>query len=123
MTEIKLELAKPELFIQQLRHAAHHWSDGGSAPIPDALLAAAAQIEEQVKPAIEEPIEWGSVVQARRVGYGAEDTTVLRWQRQNTHDANDSWVSEPAGDLGVRYSSHWTYLTEVEVLRVGLDTP
>ena len=124
MTEIKLNLGdhfSPEWLAANLRErAAYMGEDRGAEDTAAKLHELADSIEEQVKPAIEEPTEWGSVVRARRVGYGAEDTTSLRWWRQNTRDANDSWASEPAGDLGVRYSSHWSYLHDPEVLRVGV---
>lgn len=80
----------------------------------------AAQIEEQSKPTFAEPTEWGGVVMARRVGFGSEDTTMLHWQRHSS--IGDSWISEPAGDLGVRYRSDWSYLRDVEVLRFGIGS-
>lgn len=57
MTEIKLTLDNPRLAATQLGHAANHWNDGAPKPNPigDLLLAIQAAIEEQVKPAVEEP--------------------------------------------------------------------
>jgi hypothetical protein len=116
MGEIKMNDPDLREIASALRYLAGREDECGSNRRKWGEIAAA--IEEQVKPAIEEPTEWGSVVAARRVGYGSEDTTRLRWQRWNS--IGDSWRSEPAGDLGVVYHSDWSYLTGVEVLRIGV---
>lgn len=119
MTEITLNLDNPAQTVHLLKEAAHHAGGTGwdhtSAQHTSWL---ARQIADQItdEPVIEEPTEWGSIVRARRVGTGSEDTTLLRWQRRY----QEVWESEPAGDLGILHESSWEYFTDVEVLRVGV---
>ncbi len=65
MTEIKLQLDDPAEFA---RYARAHASQipGAWRGRADQYLSIAEQIEEQVKPAIEEPTEFGSIVRAGR---------------------------------------------------------
>ena len=77
-----------------------------------ALRALADSIEEQVKPAVEEPKEFGSIVRA--VCLGGTDPQL--WQR-SYGDGKHYWESE-TGVVDV-----WSDLTDVEVLRVGLGEP
>lgn len=68
----------------------------------------AAAIEEQVKPAVEEPLDFGSLVRASN----PERKNVL-WQ-QAPHIGGHYWIN------AYRDVEVWSELTDVEVLRVGL---
>lgn len=107
MPEITLKLDDPSLFAEQLKHAAEHWDDGRATPIGQALHMAAFQIREQVKPAVDEPTEFGSVISAT---CGGER---MRWQQ--AQDVGYHYWRSITGVVEV-----WSELTDVEVLRVGI---
>lgn len=109
MTEIKLTLEDPALFAQQLKHAAEHFDDGRATPIGKALHMAAHAIEEQVKPTIEEPTGFASVVKARDT-IQANYTTGLFWIR-----TPDGWVDDASA-----CQRAWAQLDVIEVLRIGV---
>lgn len=78
----------------------------------DDFILIPGPIEEQVKPAIEEPTEFGSIVRAR-YPVQPENSERPLWQLSPAHGKH-YWISQ-AGELEV-----WSELTDVEVLRVGL---
>ena len=75
------------------------------------IKARADSIEEQAKPAVEEPTEFGSLVRARSCG-----PLSMLWQRSLVNGKH-YWESD-TGAVEV-----WSALTDVEVLRVGIGTP
>jgi len=79
------------------------------SPTAKRLLDLRRSIEEQVKPAVEEPEGFGSIVRAVCLG-GSEHQL---WQR-SYGDSKHYWESE-TGVVDV-----WSDLTDVEVLRVGI---
>jgi hypothetical protein len=70
------------------------------------LTELADSIEEQVKPAIKEPREWGSVVLAHDTGGSAR----MRWIL-----TGGIWRAERHN-----YCTSWAGLLDVEVLRIGV---
>jgi hypothetical protein len=91
----------------------HKYADSAWASIAELVRAhgyrwIAESIEEQVKPAIEEPTEFGSLVRARSFG-----PLSMLWQRSPVNGKH-YWESEN-GAVDV-----WSELTDVEVLRVGI---
>lgn len=81
-----------------------------SSSVP-ALLEIINAIEDQVKPAVEEPEAFGSIVRAR---YPGNQTDSCLWQMAPEGRGRHYWESE-YGAVEV-----WSELTDVEVLRVGL---
>lgn len=103
MTEIKLELTAPLAWVAALRDL-HDQIDGASV---SPLSQLADMIEEQVKPAIEEPTKFGSIVSAPL------DGERVLWT-PNPRVGAHYWISATG------FSEVWSELTDVEVLRVGL---
>lgn len=114
MTEIKLTLDDPTVSARALRYVVEEYlakkhaegmvGSGSMAPLLDQI---ADSIEEQVKPAIEEPKEFGSIV---RAGYDAHTDRVL-------------WVRTPGGwyaEESAGFHAYFPGLHNPEVLRVGI---
>jgi hypothetical protein len=79
----------------------------------DVLRELRDSIEEQVKPAIEEPTEFGSIVRAR-----CSDTGPLSYLWQQAPPMGRHYWESEKGAVEV-----WSELTDVEVLRVGIGEP
>lgn len=110
MTEIKLTLDDPAKTAALLKDAAAAaGSDGCNHTAGMHARWLADQIEGQVKPSVEEPEAFGSIVRAVCLG----GTEPQLWQR-SYGDGKHYWESA-TGVFDV-----WSDLTDVEVLRVGL---
>ena len=83
-------------------------SDKDNYPAWYRLRELADSIEEQVKPAIEDPMAFGSLVRARSYG-----PLSMLWQR-SPENGKHYWESD-TGAVEV-----WSALTDVLVLRVGI---
>lgn len=92
------------------------WNEHAIRRAAEVLRAAGLQlmaedVEAQFpKPAIEEPREFGSIVKARDTREGQRESSGLFWVRQAS-----GWFDDV---LGRRCP--WEYLTDVEVLRIGV---
>lgn len=113
MTEITLTLDDPELAASQLRHAANHWNDGPpkSNPVGDLLLSLADSIEEQLKPAVDEPQEFGSLIFARHPD--DPEYVAAEWWQLCPSRGEHYWESQ-SGEVEL-----WSELLDVRVKRVG----
>lgn len=100
MTEYTINLGSGRAAATAIRNLAELESDEGTKA---AVLSIASQLEEQVKPAIEEPLAFGSVVKVR---YG---TLYVRL---------GAALALPWGS-GEQLRS-WDQLDVVEVLRIGI---
>lgn len=110
MTEIKLQLegeSTPQWLANNLRARADELAEIAAGASARALRALAASIEEQTKPAVQEPTETFSVVKARDK---QRDDSGLFWTR-----INGGWIDDKEG----RHRA-WHLLDVVEVLRVGV---
>lgn len=112
MSEIKLTLNDPANFVLQLRHAAE------MLDVCEPLDAIADSIEEQVKPTIEEPTEWGSLVRASFPNSDGE--------RYLLAYVPNPYESDPDKSQGFPWYSErddwctWGDLRDVQVLRIGV---
>jgi hypothetical protein len=108
MPQITINLEDPAKTIELLKRAAKYaGSDGWNTQSSQHADLIARQIEEQVKPAIKEPLDFATVV---RVNTGAMFVRVGAMERH-------PWVS---GEC----ARSWDELDVVEVLRVGIgDDP
>jgi hypothetical protein len=105
VTEIKLTLDDAQADLTLLREAVVGY--GNQSQIRALLTRLALSIEEQVKPAIEEPKEFGSIV---RAGYDEHTDRVL-------------WVRTPGGwyaEESAGFHAYFPGLHNPEVLRVGI---
>jgi len=105
---ITLQVGSPHVLRDHLRKAAECYDLGTNTR--HTLEDAIAQIDEQVKPAIEEPTEFGSIVRA------SENLGTWLWQKTPAHGKH-YWESE-TGACAV-----WSELSDIEVLRVGIGEP
>lgn len=103
MGEIKMNDADLREIASALRYLEGHEDADRAKRIMWGQIA--GSIEEQVKPAVEEPTEFGSIMLAHFVNGKA-----LRWVR-----LPDSWVSELGG-----FTAPGANFKIVEVLRVGI---
>lgn len=102
----------PELDLDALRDVIDNTGPGyGSHPrIFEVLRDLADSIEEQVKPVVEEPQEFASVV---RAGFDSRSDRTL-WVRGH----KGGWQSDDGA-----FTAIWQSLHEPEVLRVGTGDP
>lgn len=112
MTEIKLTLegeSTPRWLALNLRARARFMDTISAGATAKSLRHLADSIEEQIKPPVEEPAEWGSVVLA------SSDACHNRvhWFRDHNF-----WRASLDG-----HCSGWSYLHNPEVLRVGIGEP
>lgn len=105
--ELTLKVGSPHLLRDHLRRAAE--MAGLGTNVWNTLTDAAEQIEKQVKPAIEEPKEFGSIVRA----ISGPSVYGTLWQMAPGH--GEHYWQDAHGCVEV-----WSELTDVEVLRVGL---
>ena len=103
MTEYRINLGSGRAAATAIRNLADRETDEGTK---QAVLSIAHQLEEQVKPAIEEPQDFGSVV---RAGIDGISDRVL-WLRS----ASGYWFSETSR------RATFSDFHEPEVLRVGV---
>lgn len=108
MTEIKLALADPRVQLRALQLAVERLASTPLQGAAQILTHLREAIEEQVKPAVEEPEEFGSLVRARSFG-----PLAMLWQR-SPENGKHYWESD-TGAVEV-----WSGLQDVEVLRVGI---
>lgn len=80
------------------------------SPTAKRLLDLRRSIEEQMKPAIEEPQAFGSIIRARDTRDGKPEKSGLFWVRQRA-----GWFDDVLGR-----QCPWEYLEVAEVLRVGI---
>ena len=103
----------PEALLHVLGEASIEFNNAGhfiSQSIVDELRD---QLRAQVKPPIDEPEAFGSLVHARE---RYNNAPLLLWQKCPERGKH-YWMSE-TGAVEV-----WSELTDVEVLRVGLEAP
>lgn len=105
--EIKLQVGSPHVLRDHLRAAVSYFGDGSN--IKHTLQDALAQIEEQVKPAVEEPTENFSVISAV-VSFDKKPRQLVL--------LDGYWC-----DLDANPCGEWSTFTDVEVLRVGIGEP
>ena len=109
MTEYTITRKDAERDLNALRAVLSGFPVSVSSSVVPALRELVEAIEEQVKPAVEEPSEFGSIV---RAGVDGLSDRVL-WQR-----GPKKWHSE-TGDLVACFK----WLDHPEILRVGIGEP